>query len=353
MKEKSKSLLCALIIVASGIAGLAKNESKKNSNTKEEYAIVETRETKKAISTPIPTDKPIVVESEYTFEGEKLFKEVNSKMNISNWNSNIALNIVELLNGHYPTSLLNMSEENANIEIDKTSNALTQIIRNNLNPNTPSDRMVDLSNYTSIFDAKFYLSDSLRLTKKFTTEVTAKHKVGEATWQTGESYRKTGEDLLNYEIETTNDAKFLQMPAGCRLALQTIFNEANQYMPEEAYVDRPESEYEVREHRWYWLYFQNNLEKCAYIPRRIGNNKIIFERTDRHCNVLESYTKEEMYALGGKSSFEEQRRIGISAKYEIWEMGMQIEVENRIRDAIKDIHNMSTQLNRSSKVKVK
>ena len=46
-----------------------------------------------------------------------------------------------------------------------------------------------------------------------------------------------------------------------------------------------------------------------------------------------------MYALAGISSLEEQKRLGIDAKLYIWQMGIQVEIENRIEDAKNEIRN--------------
>lgn len=333
MKNKEKAILCALMLMAGTLQLLPKKGEQNGQNITEINEIA-------------------YEESIYSGDAERLYKEVKSKLSLNiNWDKNVALKLVELLKGHYPTAMTYMNTANADDYTEKAIAALTQIIRTNLDPKTSSENMVNLANYTAKEDDRSYLNDALLLAKKFTTDFTRDHRIGEARWDSSERFYDSAVDLLNFEYNTTNNNKFLQMPAGSRLAIQTIFNEANKYVPEEAYVDREASELTVREHKLYWLYFQNNMEKRAYLPRRTSDNKIVFVYTNEYCYDEEVYTKEEMYALAGISSFEEQKRLGIDAKLWIWQMGIQTEVENRIDDATKEIYDMTRAVeNRDAKV---
>lgn len=332
MKNKEKAILCALMLMAGTLHFLPEKGEENGQNITEINEIA-------------------YEESIYSGDAEKLYNEVKSKLSINNWNKEIALKVVELLKGHYPTAMTYMNTANADDYTKKAIEALTEIIRTNLDPKTSSQNMVNLANYVEKQDDKSYLSNALSLGKKFTTDFTSNHRIGEARWDSSERFYDSAVELLNFEYNTNNNNKFLQMPAGSRLAIQTIFNEANKYVPEEAFVNREASEITVREHKLYWLYFQNNMEKKAYLPRRTSDNKIVFVYTNEYCYDEEVYTKEEMYALAGLSSFEEQRRLGIEPKLWIWQMGIQTEIDNRIDDATQEIYNMTRSVeNRDAKV---
>lgn len=323
MKNKKKAMLAALLLSVTAMSGC--NLTSCNKTNGEDLRKIE---------------RQAEEDSEYTEVSKKLYDEVKSNSVFRNvkWDKNTALKVVELLNEHYPTASTYMNSENAKNATDQTLKVIEDIIRTNLDPNTKPEQMINLSDYVERDRDKAFLNNSMILTKDAVEEIMAGKFIDETNWSSNEKVRKATDALLNYEFDTTNDSDFLEMSAGVRFAIQTMYNEANKYVPEESYITRSQSEEDVREYDLYLIYFTNDLEKKVYLPRRTKDNKIEFVYTYPDCKE-ERYTKEEMYALAGLSSFEEQEKLGIEAKLWIWQMGIQVEIENRIDDAKTEIYN--------------
>ncbi len=323
MNNKRKAMLAALLLSVTTMSGC--NLTSCNKTNGEDLRKIE---------------KQAEEDSEYTEAGKKLYDEVKSNTVFRNvkWDKYTALKVVELLNEHYPTASTYMNSENAKNATDQTLKVIEDIIRTNLDPNTKPEQMINLSDYVERDRDKAFLNNSMILTKDAVEEIMAGKFIDETNWSSNEKVRKATDALLNYEFDTTNDSDFLEMSAGVRFAIQTMYNEANKYVPEESYITRSQSEEDVREYDLYLIYFTNDLEKKVYLPRRTKDNKIEFVYTYPDCKE-ERYTKEEMYALAGLSSFEEQKKLGIEPKLWIWQMGIQVEIENRIDDAKTEIYN--------------
>lgn len=324
MKNKKKAMLAALLLSVTTLSGC--NLTSCNKTNGEDLNRIE---------------RQAQEDSEYAEAGKKLYDEIKSNPVFRGikWDKNLALKVVELLNEHYPTASTYMNSENAKNATDQTLKVIEDIIRINLDPNTKPEQMINLSDYVERDRHKAFLNNSMILTKDAVEEIMAGKFIDETKWSSNEKVKSATSSLLNYEFDTTNDSDFLEMSAGVRFTIQTMYNEANKYVPEESYIHRNQSEETVRDYDLYLIYFTNDLEKRVYLPRRTKDNEIEFVYTYPGCKEEERYTKEEMYALAGLSSFEEQKRLGIEPKLWIWQMGIQVEIENRIEDAKTEIYN--------------
>lgn len=318
MNNKKKALLGALLLSASTLTGCRMFNTNGENLTK--------------------IEKQAMEDSEYTELSKELLKEVKAKGMNGSIDKYTALKIVEMLNEHYPTAMDYMNEENAKNATENAFQAIKVIMKKNLETTTRPENMINLANYVTKERDRVFLNNSLLASKNAVTELAAGGMLDQRAWAGSNRVANAAVDLLNYEFDTTNDSDFLEMSAGVRLAIQTIFDEANKYVPEEAHIRRMQSEADVREYELYLIYFTNDIEKKVYLPRRTSDNKIEYVYTYPDCRE-ERYTKEEMYALAGISSLEEQKRLGIDAKLYIWQMGIQVEIENRIEDAKNEIRN--------------
>lgn len=319
MRNKEKALLGAILLSASTLTGCGMFNTNGENIRKIEKTAME--------------------DSQYSDLAKKFMNDINAKgFSALRVDKYTALKIVELLNEHYPTALDYMNSENASNLSKEAIGVLEAIIRKNLDPSTRIENMINLSDYVQRDRDKVFLNNALLVSKNAVNELNVGGVMDQSKWSGTVRTTSAAVDLLNYEFDTTNDSDFLEMSAGSRLAIQTMFYEANKYVPEETYIERDQSEYDVRCYDLYLKYFTNDLEKKVYLPRRTADNKIEYVYTYPDCRE-ERYTKEEMYALAGISSFEEQRRLGIEAKPWIWQMGIEVEIENRIDDAKTEICN--------------
>ncbi len=364
LKRRISALVAAGIISAS-LTGCAKN----NNNNEERIAELEEQVAvmedllRKNGSLGYDYDDNSVSEVgqiertnyDFTEAAERLYQETLDKnsfvlryqqiVNI-NWNKDLALEVVELINGVYPTRMQEMSAENAHAEMTEVLQALSLLITGNLNPETKTEDMIDLSSYVVSQKDRVLIHNAMVVARNAMNESVGEPMNGqildESEWakvnKFSSEYKGAVDQLLHYEFGTVNDSDFLEMNAGARWTIATIFQQVNNTIPQWSYITRKTSETTPREYDLYYRYFADDVEKKVYLPRPGKNGTTEYVWTDENCIEREVYTEDQMFALAGMSTVEEQRYLGIEANPSVHQLGIQTEVDNRVDDAVADLY---------------
>ena len=105
---------------------------------------------------PRKTEESVSTKSDFTKEAKELYKEtaeinpfILQYQQISNvkWNEELALEVVEFMNGVYPTSMTYMNAENAKAESVELMQAINLLIAGNLYAENKEEQMIDFSKY--------------------------------------------------------------------------------------------------------------------------------------------------------------------------------------------------------------
>ena len=263
-----------------------------------------------------------------------------------NWNEDLALEVIELMNGVYPTRMREMSPEDAQAEMTEVLQATSLLITGNLNPETKEEDMIDLSKYVLNDKDRVLIHNSMVVARNAMNESVGEPMNGqileESDWamvnKFSDEYKGAVDQLLHYEFGTINDSDFLEMNAGARWIVATTFQQVNNTIPQWSYITRRSSEATPREYDLYYRYFTNDVEKKVYLPRPGVNGTVEYVWTDENCIEREVYTLDEMFALAGLSTVEEQRNLGIVANPNVHQLGIQTEVDNRVDDATAELY---------------
>ncbi len=263
-----------------------------------------------------------------------------------NWNEDLALEVIEVMNGVYPSRMQEMSAEDAHAEMTEVLQAFSLLITGNLNPETKYEDMIDLSSYVESQKDRVLIHNAMAVARNAMDESVGQPMNGqildETEWSSvnkfSEEYKGAVDQLLHYEFGTVNDSDFLEMNAGARWTIVTIFQQANNTIPQWSYITRYTSEATPREYDLYYRYFADDVEKKVYLPRPGVNGTVEYVWTDENCIEQEVYTLDEMFALAGMSPVEEQRNLGIEPNPNIHQLGIQTEVDNRVDDAVAELY---------------
>lgn len=295
------------------------------------------------------------VDYDFTNAAKELYQETLDKnsyvlryqqiVNI-NWNEDLALEVIELMNGVYPTRMREMSPEDAQAEMTEVLQATSLLITGNLNPETKEEDMIDLSKYVLNDKDRVLIHNSMVVARNAMNESVGQPMNGqildESDWASvnkfSDEYKGAVDQLLHYEFGTVNDSDFLEMNAGARWIIVTTFQQVNNTIPQWSYITRRTSEATPREYDLYYRYFTNDVEKKVYLPRPGINGTTEYVWTDENCIEREVYTEDEMFALAGLSTVEEQRYLGIVANPNVHQLGIQTEVDNRVDDATAELY---------------
>lgn len=309
-----------------------------------------------------PTDprKTTIVEepkSDFTNEAASLYKETEEvnpfiiryqqAVNVT-WNKELALEVVEFLNGMYPTSMIAMNEENSKAEATELMQAIDLIIAGNLNPETSEEEMIDLSKYIRDEKERVFVHNSMLMARACINESIGEPMNGkildESKWSDvnkfSREYTNSVEQLIHYEFDTLNDSDFLTSSANTRYVITSIFQVVDASIPQWTHVTRRSSEQDVREYELYYRYFFDDVDKVTYLPEpgKNGTNQYRAYWADGNslCNENGPFTEDEMHAMAGLSTVEEQRNLGIEANPNIHQLGVQTQINAKYEQAIED-----------------
>lgn len=255
-----------------------------------------------------------------------------------NWNENLALEIVELLNNSYPNSIRNMNFENSKNEVNKILQSLVLLVTGNLNPETKVVNMIDLSKYFTLEKNRVLVYNAMIIARNAINELigesTNNQVLDESNYSSinkiSNEYKGAVNQLLNYEFKTLNDKEFLKLDNSTKWLITLIFELVNNIIPEESSID---IEVSGKIQKMYYRYFSDFVENRIYIPKIDENKNILY--FDMSMNQL--YSKEDMFALAGLSLLEES---DIEPNPNIHELGISIGIEEKFNLVSEEIFNI-------------
>lgn len=350
-KKITKGLAASLaaIMIAGGLYSCGKKFNKPKEVTGDMLNPEDPRKTEVSVST----------KSNFTKEAKALYKEtievnpfILQYQQVSNvtWNEELALEVVEFINGVYPTSMTYMNEENAKVEASEIMQAINLIIVGNLYAENTEEQMIDFSKYIVNEKDRVMVYNSMIVARSCIQESIGQPMNGKIIEDDSEinkfskKYKNSVDRLLHYEFETINHADFLTTSAGTRFLVASIFQNVNNTIPQWSYITRDSSEKDAREYDLYYRYFMDDYEKILYLPEPGQNGTNVYyahwEDEKSKCHKEGPYTEDVMHAMAGLSTVEEQRNLGIEANPNIRQLGIQTEVDNRVDDAMTEFYGL-------------
>lgn len=308
---------------------------------------------------PRKTEESVSTKSDFTKEAKALYKEtaevnpfILQYQQISNvkWNEELALEVVEFMNGVYPTSMTYMNAENAKAESVELMQAINLLIAGNLYAENKEEQMIDFSKYIANEKDRVLVHNAMVIARACIQESIGEPMNGkiietdEEINKFSKEYTNSVDRLLHYEFETINHADFLTASAGTRFLVASIFQNINNTIPQWSYITRESSETDKREYDLYYRYFMDDYEKILYLPEPGQNGTNVYyahwEDEESKCHKEGPYTEDVMHAMAGLSLLEEQRNLGIEANPNIRQLGIQTEVDNRVEDAMNEFFDL-------------
>lgn len=295
----------------------------------------------------------------YQEDGKKLHQETVNKnayilkyQQVSDvkWDEVLAVEVVEFINGVYPKELEYMSEQNADARLTEILQAIQLLIAGNLNSETKADDMINLADYVSNIKEKAIINNAFVISRNVVSESIGEPVNGKIIESDDEinnfsrEYTNAVDEFMHHEFETINKGDFITSSMGCRFTTSSIFHFMNGMIPQWSYITRESSETDKREYDLYLQYFQDDVEKDLYLPEPGKNGtvqyKCVYEDEKGRCKE-KIYTEDEMLALAGISSEEEQRNLKIEANPNIHELGIYIQNKSALKRAQEEIMNLN------------
>lgn len=289
-------------------------------------------------------------EKNYLNKGMKLYNDVISKdtfilkyqhdFNIT-WAPELAIEVVEFINGIYPTTMRNMNEEDANAEMAKILQTIQFIIGGNLNSETSLSNIVWLANYIENDKSQELVGSTEYVARKVISESINEPMNGviinseEEMNKFSRQYINSVDQLLNYEYDTVNDGVFLTRNVGCRYLISSYFQNINRIIPLDASVVRNSSENTPRQFTLYYRYFFDDSNKVMYLARPTANGNIEYYAPA----TGEVYSIDVMNAKAGIQIDLDNRNTNVEVNPNIHVMGIGPQVDNRVDEAIEDLGN--------------
>lgn len=351
---KGLSVTLAATVLAGGLYIAGKNMKK----TKPEETVGEI--VSEEMYNPTDPRKTIIVDeprSDYTTEAAALYKETEEinpfiiryqqVVNI-NWNQELALEVVEFINGQYPTSMLAMNDENAEEERTKIMQAIDLLIAGNLNPEIKDNEMINLEKYIVNEQGKVLVHNAMTIARACINESIGEPNNGEIIderdWTNinkfSKSYTDSIDQLLNYEYDTLNDPSFLSAPSNVRIVVSSIFQSINGTLPTKPYyitISAPGKEETIL----YYRYFYDEVNDVAYYPEE-GKNATIqyreyFKDENKETKSGKVYSENEMFVMADSPlELNDSKTYAAEANSNIKQYGIQTKLDSVYNTAIED-----------------
>jgi len=294
----------------------------------EEHEVVEVREAtteektnKKSGSRWLSTVLATLLLAGATY-GISYYAAKNSRLKLTDEES-------DYINGLYPIVMEEMTEEQRNEKAREILANIQQIIATNLSLDTKEEDMLDFSSYIETKTEREIVEKSMNLARN----------VVEASNKSERELEEAVTNLMNYEFDTINNPDFLTMPSGTRYLITEIFRQVDSYIPRWSFVERKSSEMDTRKYDLYYFYFRNDTEDKTYFPERYKENDVLYVYTDRYC-AREAYTEDEMLAMAGLLSVNEQVQLGVMANSSVHILGLRPEIVLRNEEAQNEFINL-------------
>ena len=340
----------AALVVAGGLYFIGKN-IKESKNIKGEiiseemYNHFDTRK----------NELVLFPKSEFTDEAKDFYEEINSKniefinnLGTLKFDQEKALEIIEFINGNYPTSMLAMNENNSNKEATELMELINVIIGWNLTPETKENEMIDLSKYIVNEKERVFVHNAMVMSRACIDESIGEPMRGEildeSKWASPKKFtrkcKNSFEKLVHYEYETLDDSDFVTSSAGAKYVITSTFKIMDKVIPHWIHVYREKSEYDVREFELYYIYFFDNVEKITYLPERGKNNETLYRGywADEYslCHEEGPYTEEEMFIMAGFPIDGDKEKYNVTRNDNIRDLGVQTQVDAKHRLAMEE-----------------
>lgn len=289
-------------------------------------------------------EENVFINKKYSDLSSKLYQDIQDKnalllkyqetLNI-NWSEDLAFEVIELINGSYPTSTQNMNYDNANKEIYKVLSSLVLLITGSLTPEVNINDMIDLSDYVDNQKDKTLIHNSMFIAKKVICELLGEYQeiniLDEINYTTSNNfsseYNCAVDLMLNYEFKTINDSRFLEMNKTSRWIILLIFEQINNLISEESAI---EIKVAGIMQKMYYRYFINIENNKKYIPIITTNGIEYQEKTTN-----ELLTRENMLSLAGLIDNDK-----IEPDDNIVEKGINVEVDDKFNEFTDEIYNI-------------
>lgn len=273
---------------------------------------------------------------EETCNKENFLMKYQQVVNI-NWDEDLAKIVLEIMNGKYPPSLLNSTDEDAFARKTEALQALSLLISGNINVETRHEDMIDLK-YYFLREEDYILVNNAMTIARYAMDETVGEPMNGQILDEGDyasvdkfsrEYLGAVDQLLNYELDTINDSQFKKMSSGVRWTVSTIFQQVNNTIPQWSSINR-------NNQTIYYRDFVNKATGDLYYPV-IGQNGTVDYVSRQTGKVYNMY---EMFATAGIQLVEEQRNIENYADPNVVMEGIGIEVDNAVLDAKQDIYDL-------------
>ena len=290
-------------------------------------------------------DEGLFINRQYSDNSRKLYQDIIDKNSLVlryqqvinvNWDENIALSLIELLNNSNITSIQNMNFENSVNEIKKILQLLIIVIYNNLSPETAIENMINLTEYIDNEKDKVLVHNSMVIARNAVNELFGEQTIipilDESNYSTinkfSNEYKGAVNQLLNYEFKTMNDREFLILNKSSRWIIISIFELVNSLISDESSID---IEVAGSIKKMYYRYFVNNIENKIYVPI-IGTNGIEYYEY----KTKQMYSREDMFAVAGLSLLDNN----IEPNPNIHEVGIHSSIEEKFNSISEEIYNI-------------
>lgn len=306
---------------------------------------------------------------------EKLFNETKEKntfiLNYQDvtgitWNQELAQEVVQIINGVYPSNMLLMNEKDAAAEMSEALQAIELLVAGNINPETKDNDVVELSNYVVTTKERVLVHNTEALVRNVVNESKDEPMNGKLLLTEEEianlglnpcnpedvefinkEYMKFSrqflgsvDEMLHYENRTVNSSDFLIINSGCRFLVNSYFMSINGIIPQWSYVLDEKEREDGLEVRYYYRYFMDDVEKKTYLPRegKNGTTEYYYSYTDKKdvCHE-ETYTEDEMFAMAGIDLTDEGKNYKIEVNPNLHLKGIGLYVTDAFNKANEEL----------------
>ncbi len=358
-KEKKKKIVqiklnkgLATLLAAATISGAAYGcikamDKKQEQNTDEITVPPTTMEVNETIATePTTIENKEVVVYDFTKEAQDLYRSTIEKnqyilkyqqVSQLNWNEDLALEVVEYINGVYPTAMTYMNNEDAQSEAERIMEAINFITAGNLNTDSKEEDMIDLSQYILNEKERVFAHNALVIARRCIQESIGEPSNGkilpEDEWtdinKFSMEYINSVDQLLNYEIDTISDTAFLTSSEGSKFLIGTIFQSINATLPAWSYVTRDNDQI-------YYRYFYDDMNEIKYLPEQGKNNVEQYKAysvVDGKLVDKNAYSYDEMCAMAQIDTDSEERYFETNENTNIRKLGIEVELEKIVNNS--------------------
>lgn len=293
--------------------------------------------------------------SAYIEDAKKLYQEILDKnpnrgkdLSGINWNLDLALAIVEFMNGEELSSIAYMSDNYKNRELENICWAIQCLIQGNILGCTTNENTIDLASYIRDERDKTFVNNAMVISRRLVQE---KEKydfdgniMDESAWSTidkfSTEYENMTDEVLNYEFKTLADDGFLDSSVQCRYIVSRIFETINLfYIPYDGYFETQLQDEEKQE--ICLLYYYDEYNGITYLPEftKTGFRKYVAYDIDENGEKkkldIDSYTPEDMLYISGNNPFEDRDDLRIN-KY-IVQNGFAWDVKNYSQETQREL----------------